>query len=210
MLKRTLLKLLILSTVVFAPLTACAEEAKETKPAEKAKDTQPAAKPEGNPSVIIKTSDGDITLVLFADKSPITVENFLGYVDAGFYSGTIFHRVIPNFMIQGGGFDEKMQEKDARDPIVNESKNKLHNTRGTIAMARTNNPDSATAQFYINHRNNLNLDWKPGRMGYAVFGEVTKGMDVVDYIATAPTGRRGPFRDVPEKAIVIKEIVRAP
>ena len=161
-------------------------------------------------TVTLETTHGNIVIELDEAKAPETVKNFLSYVNDGFYDGTVFHRVIPNFMIQGGGFDEKMQEKDTRDPIVNESKNKLHNTRGTIAMARTNDPDSATAQFYINHRNNLNLDWKPGRMGYAVFGEVTKGMDVVDYIATAPTGRRGPFRDVPEKAIVIKEIVRAP
>ncbi|NND68615.1 MAG: peptidyl-prolyl cis-trans isomerase [Halioglobus sp.] len=201
MLKRTFLNLILLSTALFTPLAACAEEAADSKP---------AAEPQGNPSVIIKTSEGDIILELFADKAPVTVENFLGYVDAGFYSGTIFHRVIPNFMIQGGGFDEKMQEKDTRDPIRNESKNKLHNTRGTIAMARTNNPHSATAQFFINHRNNLNLDWAPGRDGYAVFGEVTEGLDVVDYIATAPTGKRGRFRDVPEKAIVIKDIVRKP
>ncbi len=201
MLKRTLLKLLVIGTALLTPLAACAEEAADAKP---------AAEPKGNPTVVIKTSEGDITLVLFADESPITVENFLAYVDSGFYSGTIFHRVIPNFMIQGGGFDKNMQEKDTRDPIVNESKNRLHNTRGTIAMARTNNPDSATAQFYINHRNNLNLDWAPGREGYAVFGEVTEGMDVVDFIATAPTGQRGHFRDVPEQAIVIKEIVRKP
>jgi len=195
MFKRTLLKLFLITTALLTPLAACAEE---------------AAEPEGNPSVIIKTSEGNITLLLHADKAPVTVENFLGYVDSGFYAGTIFHRVIPNFMIQGGGFDEKMQEKETGDPIKNESKNKLHNTRGTIAMARTNNPDSATSQFFINQRNNLNLDWTPGRAGYAVFGEVTAGMDVVDFIATAPTGRSGHFRDVPRKAILIKEIVRAP
>ena len=115
-----------------------------------------------NPVVVLQTSEGDITLELFADKAPITVENFLGYVDSGFYEGTIFHRVIPNFMIQGGGFDKTMQKKTTNPPIKNESKNRMHNTRGTIAMARTNDPDSATAQFFINHRSNLQLDWAPG------------------------------------------------
>ena len=103
----------------------------------------------GNPIVLMKTTDGDITIELFADKSPVTVENFLSYVDEGHYDGTVFHRVIPNFMIQGGGFTEALEEKPTREPIVNESKNKLHNTRGTLAMARTNDPDSATAQFFI-------------------------------------------------------------
>ena len=105
-----------------------------------------------NPTVLMKTSDGDITIELFADKSPITVENFLRYVDDGHYNGTIFHRVISNFMIQGGGFDTDLNEKETREPIINESKNKLHNTRGTLAMARTPDPDSATAQFFINQR----------------------------------------------------------
>ena len=167
-----------------------------------------AEEPKGNPQVVIKTSEGDITLQLFADKAPVTVENFLSYVDAGFYNGTIFHRVIPNFMIQGGGFLPDMTEKVTNDPIVNESRNRLHNTRGTIAMARTNNPDSATSQFYINQRSNLQLDWAPGRMGYAVFGEVLLGLDIVDFIATARTGRSGHFSDVPQEPIVIKGIVR--
>ena len=161
-----------------------------------------------NPFVVIKTSDGDITVELFADKAPITVVNFLSYVDSGFYNGTIFHRVISNFMIQGGGFLPDMTEKENSDPIINESKNRLHNTRGTLAMARTNNPDSATSQFYINLRSNLNLDWAPRREGYAVFGEVRQGMKVVDFIATADTGRVKGMGDVPQKAILIKEIVR--
>jgi len=162
-----------------------------------------------NPQVVIKTSDGDITLRLFRDKAPLTVDNFLSYVDKGFYSGTIFHRVIPNFMIQGGGFLADMTEKETDSPIVNESKNRLHNTRGTIAMARTNDPDSATSQFFINQRNNLRLDWAPGREGYTVFGEVILGMDIVDFIATAPTGKVGPMGDVPKEPITIKEIVRS-
>lgn len=161
-----------------------------------------------NPQVLIKTSEGDITLRLFEDKAPITVENFLAYVDSGFYNGTIFHRVIPNFMIQGGGFLPDMTKKENGEPIKNESGNGLHNTRGTIAMARTSDPDSATSQFFINHRNNLNLDGSASRPGYAVFGEVIEGINVVDFITTTPTGRVGPYGDVPKQAIVIKEIVR--
>lgn len=161
-----------------------------------------------NPQVIIKTSEGDITVQLFADKAPVTVENFLGYVDSGFYEGTIFHRVISNFMIQGGGFLPDMTQKTPEESIVNESKNRLHNTRGTLAMARTNDPDSATSQFFINQRSNLRLDWTPRQPGYTVFGEVLVGMDVVDFIATAPTGKKGRWRDVPEQPILINEIVR--
>jgi cyclophilin family peptidyl-prolyl cis-trans isomerase len=169
---------------------------------------QETAAPASNPQVVIRTSEGDITIKLFDDKSPVTVANFLAYVDSGFYNGTIFHRVIPNFMIQGGGFDKDMNQKETNDPIVNESKNRLHNTRGTIAMARTNDPDSATAQFFINQRSNLRLDWAPGREGYTVFGEVVDGMDVVDYIATVKTGRVHGMNDVPLEPVLIKEIVR--
>jgi cyclophilin family peptidyl-prolyl cis-trans isomerase len=161
-----------------------------------------------NPRVVIKTSEGDITLQLFADKAPVTVANFLSYVDSGFYNGTIFHRVIPNFMIQGGGFGTDMKEKATGDPIANESANRLSNTRGTVAMARTSDPDSATAQFFINQRTNDRLDWAEGREGYAVFGEVIQGMDIVDFITTAPTGNVGGMGDVPKQAILIREIVR--
>lgn len=161
-----------------------------------------------NPMVTIKTSDGTITLRLFRDKAPATVENFLAYVDAGYYNGTIFHRVIPNFMIQGGGMLADMSEKATMDPVVNESKNRLHNTRGTIAMARTNDPDSATSQWFINVRNNMSLDWAPGKDGYTVFGEVIEGMKVVDYITTAPTGRKGGHSDVPVEPITIVEVTR--
>ncbi len=163
-----------------------------------------------NPQVVIRTSEGDITLQLFADKAPATVENFLAYVDSGHYAGTIFHRVIPGFMIQGGGLLPDLTEKPTNPPIENESKNRLHNTRGTIAMARTGDPDSATAQFFINQRNNLRLDWTPGRAGYTVFGQVLLGMDIVDFIATAPTGKVGAMSDVPEQAIVIETIDRLP
>jgi cyclophilin family peptidyl-prolyl cis-trans isomerase len=161
-----------------------------------------------NPRVVIKTSEGDITVQLFADKSPVSVANFLSYVDSGFYNGTIFHRVIPNFMIQGGGFGPDMKEKKTSDPIVNESKNGLHNTRGTLAMARTSDPDSATSQFFINQRDNLRLDHAPSADGYTVFGEVIQGMDIVDFIATAPTGTVAGMGDVPTQTIVIKEILR--
>ncbi len=161
-----------------------------------------------DPQVLIKTSEGDITVRLFQDKAPLTVANFLGYVDSGFYNGTIFHRVIPNFMIQGGGFLPDMTEKETGSPVENESRNRLHNTRGTLAMARTNDPDSATSQFFINQRNNLRLDWTPGREGYTVFGEVILGMDIVDFIATAPTGKAGTHSDVPKQPIIIQEITR--
>ncbi len=161
-----------------------------------------------NPQVVIKTNEGDITLRLFRDKAPVTVANFLTYVDAGHYNGTIFHRVIPNFMIQGGGFLPDMTEKETGEPIANESRNRLHNVRGTIAMARTADPDSAAAQFFINQRSNLRLDWSPGQEGYTVFGEVTDGMAVVDYIASSPVQTVDGHNDVPAEPIVIKEIVR--
>jgi cyclophilin family peptidyl-prolyl cis-trans isomerase len=169
-----------------------------------------------NPRVLMETNDGDVVIELYAEKSPVTVENFLAYVDAGYYDGTVFHRVISNFMIQGGGFTTEMKEKPTRDPIVNESSNKLHNTRGTLAMARTSDPNSATAQFFINQRSNLRLDWTPGNEGYAVFGEVVEGMQVVDIIALTETGAasvetsRGPavFQDVPVKPVVILSMSR--
>jgi len=163
-----------------------------------------------NPRIVIETNEGDITLQLFADKAPITVANFLDYVDSGFYKGTIFHRIIPNFMIQGGGFTPDMKEKETREPIANESKNRLHNTRGTIAMARTSDPDSATSQFFINQRTNLRLDWAPGNEGYTVFGEVIQGMDIVDFIATTPTKTAGGMGNVPQQAIIITDILRQP
>ena len=162
-------------------------------------------------SVLMKTSKGDITLELDADKAPKTVANFLDYVDAGFFNGTIFHRVIPGFMIQGGGFDADMQQKDTRDPVENEAKNGLKNLRGSIAMARTRDPHSATAQFFINHKDNDNLDYPSfDGWGYAVFGRVTAGMDVVDSIAAVPTGSRGGHRDVPVEPVVIESVTRLP
>lgn len=157
------------------------------------------------PKVALETSEGRIVLELNADKAPKSVENFLAYVREGFYNGTVFHRVIPSFMIQGGGFDAKMEQKPTRAAITNEAANGLLNLRGTVAMARTAIPHSATAQFFINHRDNAPLDY-PGRdgWGYAVFGKVTEGMDVVDLIAKTGTGTVKGMQDVPLKNIVIK------
>jgi peptidyl-prolyl cis-trans isomerase B (cyclophilin B) len=165
-----------------------------------------------NPEVLIQTNKGAIKVELDREKAPATVDNFLTYVDESFYEGTIFHRVIEGFMIQGGGYDEDMKEKPTHAPIQNEADNGLKNERGTIAMARTNDPHSATAQFFINHKDNGFLNHRskdPHGWGYAVFGKVTDGMDVVDAIATTPTGPGGPFpKDVPQEAIVIEKITR--
>jgi peptidyl-prolyl cis-trans isomerase B (cyclophilin B) len=160
------------------------------------------------PQVVLETSKGDIVLELAADEAPITVKNFLSYVTSGFYNGTIFHRVIPGFMIQGGGFTSNMQKKPAKSPIKNEADNGLTNDRGTIAMARTQDPHSATAQFFINTVDNeaLNHTGKNVRgWGYAVFGEVTEGMDVVDAISKVKTGNKGPYRNVPTTPVVIRK-----
>lgn len=161
-----------------------------------------------NPVVVMDTSMGTIKIELFADKAPQTVKNFLDYVDSKFYDGTIFHRVIPDFMIQGGGMEPGMKEKTTRGTIKNESANGLSNERGTVAMARRPDPDSATAQFFINVQNNDRLDRAkfPDGAGYCVFGKVVEGMDVVDKIRNAKTGNRGFHRDVPVEDIVIKSV----
>ncbi|MCU7905934.1 MAG: peptidyl-prolyl cis-trans isomerase [Candidatus Thiodiazotropha sp. (ex Epidulcina cf. delphinae)] len=160
-----------------------------------------------NVQVLMKTSMGDITLSLDREKAPLTVENFLQYVRDGFYDGTVFHRVIKDFMIQAGGFTATMEKKKTRDPIRNEAKNGLKNRHGSIAMARTSAPHSATAQFFINHKNNDFLDY-PSRdgWGYTVFGKVTQGMEVVDSIANQPTGLSNGMRDVPGKPILIEKV----
>lgn len=160
-----------------------------------------------NPTVELSTNQGKIVVELFADKAPKSVDNFLQYVKDGFYSGTIFHRVIPNFMIQGGGFTEQMEQKPTRASIPNEAANGLKNARGTLAMARTGSPHSATAQFFINHKDNAFLDY-PGQdgWGYAVFGKVTQGMEVVDKIAKVPTGNVGGFQNVPLQPVVIQSV----
>ncbi|MEE4603737.1 MAG: peptidylprolyl isomerase [Desulfobacteraceae bacterium] len=164
----------------------------------------------GNPKVEMETSKGKFVIELFPEKAPDTVKNFLNYVDAKFYDGTIFHRVIPKFMIQGGGFTADMKRKPAGAPIKNEADNGLKNDRGTIAMARTNDPHSATAQFFINTVNNDFLNHKSKTQqgwGYVVFGKVVAGMDVVDAISSAKTVMRGMYRDVPAENIEIRSTV---
>ncbi len=156
------------------------------------------------PRVALKTSLGQIKLELDAEKAPISSANFLSYVDAGFFDGTIFHRVIPNFMIQGGGFTSDMKQKSTKSQIENEADNGLRNERGTIAMARTRVVDSATSQFFINLRDNESLDHGKRDFGYAVFGRVVEGMDVVDRIAAVKTGSRGGHQNVPVEPVLIE------
>lgn len=165
----------------------------------------PAVAAEKNPHVMLKTSMGEITLELYPEKAPKTVDNFLQYVKNGQYKGTIFHRVINNFMIQGGGFDKDMNQKPTGAPIENEAKNGLKNEAYTIAMARTMDPHSASAQFFINVKNNGFLDY-PGQdgWGYTVFGKVIKGTDVVDKIKAVPVSGKGMHQDVPVKPVLIE------
>ncbi|MFO0936111.1 MAG: peptidylprolyl isomerase [Gemmataceae bacterium] len=163
----------------------------------------------GNPMVTMETSMGTIKIELFADKAPITVKNFLAYVEDKHYDGTIFHRVIKDFMIQGGGFDADMNQKKTKPAIVNESTNGLQNTRGTLAMARTNDPDSATSQFFINTVDNAFLNRSDRGAGYCVFGRVVEGMDVVDKIRASKTGSKKGMQDVPTETVTIKSARKA-
>ena len=166
--------------------------------------------PAGPPVIVMETSKGTIKIELAPDRAPVTVENFLSYVDDKFYDGLIFHRVIPDFMIQGGGFDPAMNEKPNKAPIKNEAKGGLSNLRGTIAMARTGDPHSATSQFYINHQTNRGLDpdQEPSGWGYCAFGKVIEGIEVVDAIAAVATGMKAGMRDVPAEAVTIKSVRR--
>ena len=160
--------------------------------------------------ITLKTDKGDIKIELFEAEAPVTCANFKRYVKEGFYKNTIFHRVIPNFMIQGGGFDTSFTQKPAHEPIKNEAANQISNKRGTIAMARTSVVDSATCQFFINRVDNDFLDFRaptPQHYGYCVFGKVVSGMDVVDRIAGVATGRRGMHADVPQEDVVILDAV---
>lgn len=162
-----------------------------------------------HPKVTIETNKGKVVLELDAEKAPKTVENFLRYVNEGFYDGTIFHRVIPNFMIQGGGFDENMQQKPTHEPIENEANNGLKNNTGTIAMARTSDPHSATAQFFINVKDNDFLNFSAPTMqgwGYCVFGKVIEGMDVVHAIEKVATGNKGGHQDVPVEPVIMTKV----
>jgi peptidyl-prolyl cis-trans isomerase A (cyclophilin A) len=169
---------------------------------------QTAPKSQEKPVVVLTTSLGSIEIELYPDEAPITVENFLGYVDDGFYDGTVFHRVIPDFMVQGGGMGPNLRPKKTRDAIKNEADNGLKNQPGTLAMARTSEKDSATAQFFINLKNNSFLDHGTRDFGYAVFGKVTDGMDVVEKIAAVPTGRQGPHQNAPTTPVVIESAKR--
>lgn len=165
-----------------------------------------------NPKVAITTSMGTFEVELFPQQAPNSVENFLRYVDEGFYSDTIFHRVISNFMIQGGGFTSSYQQKSTHKPVTNEADNGLKNTIGTLAMARTSDPHSATSQFFVNVTDNDFLDFRektPRAWGYAVFGRVTKGMNIIQQIKQVPTGAGGPFRtDAPKTQVVIQSATR--
>ncbi|MDR1997925.1 MAG: peptidyl-prolyl cis-trans isomerase [Candidatus Margulisbacteria bacterium] len=171
-----------------------------------AEGANPVSEPTPNPVVILKTGVGEIKIELYPDKAPVTVQNFLAYVQDGFYENTIFHRVIKGFMIQGGGFVSGLTQKETREPIKNEAANGLANDRGTIAMARTNVVDSATAQFFINVVDNAFLnhqDDTPRGFGYCVFGRVIEGLDVVDKIVNVPTTTFGYYQDVPQEDVVI-------
>jgi cyclophilin family peptidyl-prolyl cis-trans isomerase len=186
---------------------AVAPEPPPAKAAPKAEPEPPPAPQK--PRVVMSTSKGDMVIELEPEAAPETVKNFLGYVEEGFYEGTIFHRVIPGFMIQGGGHTPDLAKKDTKDPIRNEATNGLKNLRGTISMARTANPHSATSQFFINHADNAMLDNSPQNgWGYAVFGKVVEGMDVLDAIAATPTGNSGGMGDVPRETILIKSVKR--
>ncbi len=155
-----------------------------------------------------ETSLGDFTVELFEKEAPLSAENFLKYVDSGYFDGTIFHRVIPGFMIQGGGFTEDMSQKKTNPPVKNEADNGVKNSRGTLSMARTNDINSATSQFFVNLKDNDFLDHSRGNFGYAVFAKVTEGMDVVDKIAAVKTGRKQGHDDVPGEAVIIKSAKR--
>jgi len=158
--------------------------------------------------ILFETTLGDFTVELFEKDAPETVVNFLKYIDTGFFDGTIFHRIVPGFVIQGGGFTEDMSQKRTQPPIKNEANNGLKNLRGSLSMARTNDVNSATSQFFVNLKDNDFLDHKPGNYGYAVFARVTEGMDVIDKIAAVATGRRSGFDDVPTEAVIMKRVQR--
>jgi len=193
------------------PEAAPVETAKlEVPKPEPPKPAPPQPKVKEKPVVVMETSKGTIKIQLEDERAPGTVANFLQYVDDKFYDGTIFHRVMPNFMIQGGGFGPDMNEKPTRDTIQNEATNGLANLRGTIAMARRPDPHSATAQFFINHKTNQALDKEHSRdsWGYCVFGKVIEGLDIVDSIAQVPTGNKGPHGNVPLAAVTIETVRR--
>ncbi len=218
--KQMRLVLVAMCVVLFVSVVQAADspQAEDKAPADakKAKAQEPpvAEQKEKTPNPVIKivTNKGDIQIELDVEKAPISVANFLKYAKSDFYNGTIFHRVIKDFMIQGGGMTPDMREKKTNPPIKNESDNGLRNNRGTIAMARTNNPDSATSQFYINHKDNAFLNGSKTKPGYAVFGKVVKGMEVVDAIAAVSIRQVGGHGNVPVEPVTIKSItvIKAP
>lgn len=198
--KKTIKKLVTIFLISLAFLAA-----ETTKNIEQGSNTMTTT----NPQVKMETSKGTMIIELYADKAPITVENFLAYVAEGYYDGLIFHRVIPNFMIQGGGFAPGLQQKETKGQIKNEAHNGLKNERGTLAMARTMVVDSATSQFFINSKDNAFLDYRsnnPQEYGYCVFGKVIEGTEVIDTISAVATGRVGPYSDVPAEDVVIIKI----
>jgi peptidyl-prolyl cis-trans isomerase B (cyclophilin B) len=210
---------ILATTLIGGPAALAQEESAPPPVPALSVESEPApAEPAMEPAkdttmVIINTNLGEIHVKLAADKAPLTVANFLAYVDDGFYNGTIFHRVIDGFMIQGGGFEPNMRQKSTRAPVKNEAANGLHNKRGTIAMARTPVVDSATAQFFINVKDNGFLDFRspdPQGFGYCVFGEVVAGMDVVDKIKAVRTGTKAGMTDVPLDTVQILSVTRAP
>lgn len=198
-LPRKVIFLLVFMLVTFSFMVSSAQAANSS--------TQQGTTMSTNPQVLLHTNKGDITLELDAEKAPKTVENFLNYVNAGFYDGTIFHRVIPNFMVQGGGFEVGMAQKNTNDPVENEANNGLKNDMYTVAMARTSDPHSATAQFFINVANNDFLNHTnptPNGWGYTVFGKVVEGTDVVDTLKGVKTGSKGFHQDVPVEDLIIE------
>jgi peptidylprolyl isomerase/peptidyl-prolyl cis-trans isomerase B (cyclophilin B) len=197
----------LLALTLGASLAATGCNAKE--PGKQTVSTQPTAGQPANPRVLIETSKGNITVELFRGNAPLSVDNFLKHANSGFYDGTIFHRVIPGFMVQGGGMLPDMTEKPRGTPIQNEADNGLKNLRGTLAMARTGEPHSATSQFFINVNDNYFLNHRGKSIegwGYAVFGQVVDGMEVVDAIVAVPRGNRGPHGDVPLEPVVMKKV----
>ena len=192
--KRQLISIIIL--ICTAMFLVCCDAESESEPTGKTIEVE------------FTTTLGSLTIELYPEKAPITVENFLAYIDSGFYDGTIFHRVIPRFMIQTGGLTQDMKEKETKSPIKNEAMNGLKNKRGTLAMARTRDINSATSQFFINLKHNEFLDHGVRDFGYAVFGKVVQGMEVVDKIADVKTGNRGMHQNVPVEAVVIESVRR--
>ncbi len=204
------MKQLILSVAVLAAALSSSGNAADPPSAPAAAPAKPAAAT-ASPQVQVVTSLGSFTIELNAERAPLTVAQFLKYVDQGFYSGTIFHRAIPNFVIQGGGYDADYKLKGNPAKVVNESGNGLTNQRASVGLARPPEPHAGDVQFYVNLNDNAALDPNQARWGYAVFGKVVQGMDVVDQIANVPTGAKGPFKeDAPVKPVVIERIERVP